>query len=74
VVATGAALLANRFVIFPTYAILMGGTIHGASVEEAFAAFWLAVLIFNVIKTVAVGIATLLVYKRLSNFFKKWKI
>ena len=74
VIATGAALLANRFLIFPTFAFLLGGSIYGMSVSEAFAAFWAAVLIFNLIKTVAVGVITMLLYKRLSNFLKKMKI
>ena len=73
-VATGFALLANRFIIFPTYAYVFGGSIFGLTVSEAFATFWVAVLIFNLIKTVAVGLITLLLYKRLSNFLKKLKI
>ncbi len=73
-IAVGAALLANRFIIFPVYAYLFGGSIFGMSVQEAFAAFWLAVLLFNLIKTVAVSLLTLLLYKRLSNFLKRWKI
>ena len=44
------------------------------TVEEAFAAFWLAVLLFNLIKTFAVSLLTVLLYKRLSNFLKRWKI
>ena len=74
VLATGMALIANRFLIFPTFAFLLGGTIYGMSVGEAFAAFWAAVLIFNLIKTVLVGVITMLLYKRLSNFLKKMKI
>ncbi len=73
-IATGCALLANRFLIFPTYAYLFGGNIFGMTVEEAFSAFWVAVLLFNLIKTVAIGLMTLLLYKRLSNFLKKLKI
>ena len=73
-IATGVALVANRFIIFPTFAYLYGGTIFGMSVVEAFSAFWVAVLLFNLIKTVAVGALTLLLYKRLSNFLKKLKI
>ncbi len=73
-IATGVALLANRFIIFPTFALLYGGNIFGMSVQEAFSAFWLAVLLFNLIKTVAVGLLTMLLYKRLSNFLKKLKI
>jgi riboflavin transporter FmnP len=33
-----------------------------------------AVLIFNLIKTVSVGVLTVLLYKRLSNLMKKMKI
>lgn len=73
-IATGTALLANRFIIFPTFAFLFGGSIYGMTVQEAFSAFWVAVLIFNLIKTVVIGALTMLLYKRLSNFLKKWKI
>jgi riboflavin transporter FmnP len=34
--------------------------------------FWVIVA-FNLGKTVAVSLLTLLLYKRLSNFFKKWE-
>ena len=73
-IATGMGLLANRILIFPVYAYLFGGSIFGMTVAEAFSAFWLAVLIFNVIKTVSVGLLTMFLYKRLSNFLKKMKI
>ncbi len=72
--ATGVALLANRFIIFPTFAFLYGGSIFGMTVKEAFSAFWVAVLLFNLIKTVLVGVLTVLLYKRLSNLMKKMKI
>jgi riboflavin transporter FmnP len=72
--ATGVGLLANRLIIFPAFAFLLGGSIYGMSVAEAFSAFWLAILIFNLIKTTAVGFITMLVYKRLSNFLKRIKI
>lgn len=74
VIATGVALLANRFIIFPAYAYLMGGHIFGMTVQEAFAAFWVGILLFNLIKTISVGVLTMLLYKRLSNFLKKMKI
>lgn len=65
-IGTAAALLANRFITFPAF---MG--------EQGFVVFkecfWL-ILAFNLIKTASVGILTLLLYKRLSNFFKKIKI
>lgn len=72
--ATGVALVANRFIIFPTFAFLYGGSIFGMTVKQAFAAFWVAVLLFNLIKTVLVGVLTVLLYKRLSNLMKKMKI
>jgi riboflavin transporter FmnP len=72
--ATGVALLANRFIIFPTFAFLYGGSIFGMTVKQAFSAFWAAVLLFNLIKTVLVGVLTVLLYKRLSNLMKKMKI
>ena len=73
-IATLVALVANRFIVFPTFAYLFGGSIFGMTVTEAFSAFWLAVLLFNLIKTVSVGILTMLLYKRLSKFLKKMKI
>lgn len=72
--ATGIALLTNRLIIFPTFAFLMGGNIYGMTVAEAFSAFWVSILLFNLIKTVAVGLLTMLLYKRLSNFLKRIKI
>lgn len=73
-IATGVALIANRFLIFPAFAILSGGTIYNMTVAEAFHKFWLAILLFNLIKTALVGLLTILLYKRLSNFLKKMKI
>ena len=74
IIAVGVALLANRFIIFPTFAVLFGGSIFGMTVAEAFSAFWVAILIFNFIKTVSVSIFTILLYKRLSNLIKKWRV
>ena len=73
-IATLVALIANRFLVFPTFAYLFGGSIFGMTVQEAFSAFWVGVLLFNLIKTVSVGILTMLLYKRLSKFLKKMKI
>ena len=66
VLGVGAALLANRFINFPLY---MG---EGAS--AAFSKLFMVIVAFNLIKTVSVSILTVLLYKRLSNFFKKLKI
>lgn len=56
------ALLANRFIIFPLY--------MGEGAAAVFKdVFWFAVA-FNAIKTVAISLLTILLYKRLSIFFK----
>jgi riboflavin transporter FmnP len=65
-IGTGAALIVNRFITFPLF---LG--VKGVSVFQE--GFWLIVA-FNFIKTVAVSVLTLLLYKRLSNFLKKLKI
>ncbi len=65
-IGTTVALLTNRFINFPLY---MG---EGAAAVFA-ESFWF-ILSFNLIKMVAISLLTLLLYKRLSNFLKKWKI
>lgn len=66
VIATVVALLTNRFINFPLY--------MGAGAAAVFAeSFWF-ILAFNLVKTVTISILTLLLYKRLSNFLKRWKI
>ena len=74
VIATGMALIVNRFIVFPAFAVLFGGSIFGMTVIEAFSVFWPAILLFNFIKTVAVAVLTMLLYKRLSALIKKWQI
>jgi len=62
-IGTGVALLTNRFITFPLY--------MGESAKEIFdSVFWL-VLAFNLIKTVAVSVVTMLLYKRLSTLLKR---
>ena len=74
-IATAMALLANRIIVFPAFAALTpDNTIFGMTVQEAFSAFWVGLLLFNLIKTISVGLLTILLYKRLSNFLKKWEI
>lgn len=72
VIATLVSLLVNRIIIFPAFAVLMGGNIWGLTVEQAFSAFWPAILIFNFIKVVIISIFTILLYKRLSNVLKRF--
>ncbi|MBQ8876023.1 MAG: ECF transporter S component [Clostridia bacterium] len=63
---TGAALLTNRFITFPLY-------MKSAAAMVFWDVFWFIVA-FNLIKTSAIALLTVLLYKRLSNFLKKLKI
>ena len=64
-IGTGAALLANRFINFPLY--------MGAGAKDAFKGLFWTIVGFNLVKTVSVSILTVLLYKRLSNFLKRWE-
>lgn len=66
ILGTGVALLTNRFINFPLY--------MGSAAAGFFAESFYFILAFNLIKTAAISILTLLLYKRLSNFLKKVKI
>ena len=66
IIGTVAALVVNRFITFPLFLGEQGVAVF----QEG---FWL-IIAFNLIKTVAVGVLTMLLYKRLSNFLKKIKI
>ena len=66
VIGTATAMLMNRYVIFPLY--------MGSGASAVFLDLFWYVLVFNVIKTVSVGVLTALLYKKLSNFLKKMKI
>lgn len=65
-IGTGAALLTNRFITFPLY--------MGEGAAAVFAEVFWFIVAFNLIKTAAVSILTMLLYKRLSNFLKRMKI
>ena len=65
-ISTGVALLVNRFVLFPAY--------MGSSGVEVFSQLWVFVLLFNLIKGAANTVLTVVLYKKLSFLFKKWKI
>ena len=67
-VATGMALLMNRFVNFPLYEEFLG-----MPAGQAFQQLFWVIVLFNLIKTVSVSVMTLLLYKRLSNFLKRWE-
>ena len=72
VIATGMALIVNRFIVFPVYAYLFGGSIFGMTVEFAFNTFVWGLIIFNLLKTFSISIFTMLLYKRLSNLIKRF--
>ncbi len=65
-IGTATALLTNRFITFPLY---MG---EGAAAVYRDVIWFL--IAFNIIKTSSIGLLTLLLYKRLSNFIKRMKI
>ena len=56
------SLLVNRFVTFPLY--------MGEAAKDAFNGLWQFIVFFNLIKSVAVSVITVLVYKRISGFIK----
>ena len=64
-IGTAVALVTNRFITFPWFLHENGA----ATFEKG---FWLIVA-FNLIKTSAISVLTLLLYKRLSNLLKKMK-
>lgn len=66
VLAGGTGLIANRFILLPAFPI--------ADPTGYFKAFWGYILAFNLIKTAAVSVIAILLYKRLSVFLKKMKI
>ena len=70
VIGTAAALVVNRFITFPLFGEAF---LHTDGVQLFMGSFWLIVA-FNLIKTVTISALTLLLYKRLSNFLKRFKI
>ena len=60
---TAVATVLNRFLLFPLY--------MGAGAEAVFNSVWYYIVAFNLIKTVAVSIVTILLYKRISYLIKR---
>ena len=60
----GAGMLVNRYINFPLY--------MGAGAAASFAALWWYIILFNLIKGVAVSAVAVLLYKRVSWLFKKF--
>ena len=65
-IASGVSLIVNRFLLIPAFGI--------ADPSGFFSTVWGLTLAFNLIKTVSVSALTVLLYKRLSNVLKKWKV
>jgi len=56
------SLLVNRFINFPLY--------MGKGAKSAFNSLWIYVFAFNAIKSVAISLVTILLYKRVSYIIK----
>lgn len=65
------SLLVNRFINFPFFIWMYNMPV---TASDFFGALWWYVLLFNVIKSVAVSIVTLIVYKRVKYLFEIIKI
>ncbi len=60
------SLLVNRFINFPLY-----GRLFGFDGVATFQALWYFVLLFNLIKSVAISVTVFFLYKPLSRFIKR---
>ena len=60
----GVGLLTNRYINFPLF--------MGAGAAETFSQLWWYVLLFNLIKGVAISLVTVLLYKRISWLLNKF--
>lgn len=61
----GVSLLVNRYINFPLY-----GMIVGFDPVATFAALWLFVVYFNLIKSIGISVVVFLMYKPLSRFIR----
>ncbi len=69
VLQSGASLLTNKFINFPFF---MGGApfVPTEFSNKMFYSMWQYILWFNVIKTVAISVVSILLYKRVKHLFK----
>lgn len=63
VLQVGLSLISNRFIMFPLF--------MGDSASAVFSSVWYYVLAFNLIKSVAISLITILLYKRVSGLIKR---
>ena len=66
VIGTVVAATVNRFITFPLY--------MGDAAAAVFNSIFWYIIGFNVIKTVSISVLTVLLYKRLSNFFNRFDV
>ena len=69
-IGAGVALIMNRFVLLPWFYEL--GFIP-VSAGAMFGQIWWILLLFNLVKCVLISVIVFLLYKRLSNFLKRWE-
>ncbi len=65
VVQIGVSMLVNRYINYPFYSKIVG-----FDAEQTFADTWVFVLLFNLIKSVSIGVVVFLIYKPLSKFIR----
>ena len=70
IIQTGISLLVNRYINFPFFTGSVPFVITNTS-ENLFTSLWTYILLFNVIKTIAISVVTIVLYKRVSYIFKK---
>ncbi|MBR5192568.1 MAG: ECF transporter S component [Clostridia bacterium] len=70
VIQTGISLLVNKFINFPFFTGSVPFVVTETS-NNLFATLWTYILLFNVIKSVAISVVTIILYKRVSYIFKK---
>ena len=61
----GVSMLVNRYINYPFYSKIVG-----FDAVQTFADTWVFVLLFNLIKSVSIGVVVFLIYKPLSKFIK----
>lgn len=67
---TGVSLLVNKFINFPFFTGSLPFVTTPTS-NGMFSSLWVYVMAFNAIKSVAISIVTILLYKKVSYLFKK---
>lgn len=65
IVQIGASMLVNRYINYPFY-----GSLFGFDGAAMFRETWLFVMLFNLIKSVAIGLVVFLIYKPLSKLIR----